>query len=129
TWRRPHGSRSARGGGDPVAEPAGARDAILGRVRAALADHPRPPAVTRDYIREPESDLDVVELFAERAGDYQATVEILAQPEVAAAIGRSPPPRGGGRGGVPPGVSARRRAGAGAGAAPARRRVGEGPPP
>ena len=90
-----------------MAEPAGARDAILARVRAALADHPRPPAVTRDYIREPESDLDVVELFAERAGDYQATVEVLAQPEVAAAIGRSLRSRGARRVVVPPGFPER----------------------
>ena len=86
-----------------MAEPDGARDAILARVRAALADRPRPPTVARDYIREPDSDVDVVDLFAERAGDYRATVEVLAQPEVAAAIGRTLRSRGARRVVVPPG--------------------------
>jgi L-lactate dehydrogenase complex protein LldG len=51
-----------------------ARDDILGRVRAALADAPEAPtaAVPR---RTPDPSADVVGLFCERVADYRAVVE------------------------------------------------------
>jgi L-lactate dehydrogenase complex protein LldG len=49
-----------------------ARDEILDRVRAALADAPAPPAVPRDY-RQP-SEGSALELFVERVEDYRAVV-------------------------------------------------------
>ncbi len=52
-----------------------ARDAVLGRVRAALADRPEPPTVPRDYRREDDVE-DPVALFAERVRDYAATVVV-----------------------------------------------------
>ncbi|WP_055585943.1 LutC/YkgG family protein [Streptacidiphilus griseoplanus] len=55
-----------------------ARDIVLGRIRAALADVPddESPAdvpVPRDYLRS-HAGPDVVALFAERVADYQARV-------------------------------------------------------
>ena len=51
-----------------------ARDEILGRVRAALADAPEVPvaAVPR---RTPDPSADLVALFCERVADYRAVVE------------------------------------------------------
>lgn len=49
-----------------------ARDEVLRRVRAALADRPAPAPVVREY-RGPLGAGDV-ELFAERVSDYRATV-------------------------------------------------------
>ena len=129
-WRR------ERGGGDagpnvgserapkqpaPQAAPAengDARTAILGRIQAALGDHPPAVEVPRDYRRRSErSRAEVVDLFAERVGEYRAEVhraerdelfDVLAAPVPRA--GRAPP--GGGRRparGLPRG---RRRAGA-----------------
>jgi L-lactate dehydrogenase complex protein LldG len=51
-----------------------ARDEILGRVRAALADGPEVPAAAVPR-RTPDPDADVVGLFCERVADYQAVVE------------------------------------------------------
>jgi L-lactate dehydrogenase complex protein LldG len=58
--------------------PATARQEILGRIRAALADRPHPAAAVRDYRRAGRPGTDVVELFAERAADYKAAVERVA---------------------------------------------------
>jgi L-lactate dehydrogenase complex protein LldG len=63
-----------------------ARSAILGRVRSALGDHPKPPEVARTYRRDAEPGTDVVALFAERAADYRATVEIVEANGLPAAI-------------------------------------------
>ena len=58
-----------------------ARDEILGRVRAALADAPPPPAVPREYAVEGSVD-GLLDLFAERVADYQATVVRCTDDEV-----------------------------------------------
>jgi iron-sulfur cluster protein len=60
----------------PATAPGGdARDATLTRIRAALADRPDPVEVPRAYRRRSERPReDVVALFAERAGEYRATV-------------------------------------------------------
>ncbi|MGH3879455.1 MAG: LutC/YkgG family protein [Actinophytocola sp.] len=52
---------------------ADSREVVLGRIRQALSDRPRPPAVQRDYARTRDVG-DVVELFARRVADYRAVV-------------------------------------------------------
>jgi L-lactate dehydrogenase complex protein LldG len=52
---------------------ADSREVVLGRIRAALADRPRPPRVRRDYDRARDVG-DRVALFAERVADYRAVV-------------------------------------------------------
>src|SRR4051794_16982781 len=72
-----------------------ARTEIIARIRAALADRPVSPVVDRSYRRSGIGDAgcgdpgcgDVVALFAERVADYRATVEMVAAPDLAAAIG------------------------------------------
>jgi len=58
-----------------------ARDDVLQRVRAALADAPAAPAVPRAY-RSVGSEVDVLDLFAERVADYRAVVERCTKLEV-----------------------------------------------
>ncbi len=79
------------------------RDEVLGRIRAALADRPAPPAVPRDYVRSLPG-TDVVELFAERAADYRATVRRVAEADLAGAIAEALRERGAHRIVVPPGL-------------------------
>lgn len=51
-----------------------ARDEVLGRIRAALADRPVPPPVVRDYRgADPGAQADVG-LFVQRVSDYRADV-------------------------------------------------------
>lgn len=59
------------------------RDAVLGRVRAALAGTPEPAAVIRNYRRGTGDTLDV---FLDRLRDYDATVVRSAAGGVAAAV-------------------------------------------
>ena len=71
----------------------GSRDQILGRIRSALGEAPRPDvdqayrALPRNYLRA-HHEHDIVALFAERAADYRAVVERLPAPEVPAAVTR-----------------------------------------
>lgn len=51
-----------------------AREAILERVRGALAAAPSPPTIPRDYVESGGSRPDVVDAFADRVRDYRATV-------------------------------------------------------
>ena len=61
-----------------------ARDAVLGRIRGALADRPVAPPIPRDYdTTRPVAD--VLELAAERIADYRATVHRVS-PEVLPAL-------------------------------------------
>ena len=65
-----------------------ARDEILGRVRAALADvsgTPDDEAVPRDYRRSHHAE-DLPGLFAERVADYRAAVHRVPADGLAAAI-------------------------------------------
>ena len=62
-----------------------ARDEILGRVRAALADAPERPAASVPR-RTPDADADVVSLFCERVADYRAVVERCSRDELPARL-------------------------------------------
>ena len=72
------------------------RDEVLGRIRAALGDAPRPDVdrayqqLPRPYLRAHHDPArhDIVALFAERAADYRAVVERLPAAEVPAAVAR-----------------------------------------
>jgi L-lactate dehydrogenase complex protein LldG len=68
-----------------------AREAILGRVRAALRDAPTTDApLTRAYRHSGSlSDEALVELFCERAGDYCALVRRVGASEVRSAAERA----------------------------------------
>jgi L-lactate dehydrogenase complex protein LldG len=60
-----------------------ARDIILGAIRTALADRPAAVEVPREYRRTSERSRDeIVALFAERVGEYRATVRIVAAGEL-----------------------------------------------
>jgi L-lactate dehydrogenase complex protein LldG len=61
-----------------------ARDEILGRIRTALADRPRPAPVPRDY-RGAAGGRGDADHFAERVGDYRATVH-RCEADVAGAL-------------------------------------------
>jgi len=50
------------------------KDEILARINEALVDRPRPAPPPRDYHRALDPGTDVVELFAQRAADYRATI-------------------------------------------------------
>lgn len=58
-----------------------ARETVLGRVRAALADRPAIPSDTAVADSPPESSTrDLVELFRERLVDYGTTVVVTTDP-------------------------------------------------
>jgi L-lactate utilization protein LutC len=66
-----------------------ARDAILGRLRAALGESPPAVLVARDYRRDTgpsDAGDNPVELFAERVGDYRAVVEVVDATALPAAL-------------------------------------------
>jgi L-lactate dehydrogenase complex protein LldG len=79
------------------------RDDFLQRVREALGDRPAPAAVPRDYHRSLDG-VDVVELFAERAADYRATVSRVGADGLPDAIAEALRERGARRLVVPPGL-------------------------
>jgi L-lactate dehydrogenase complex protein LldG len=78
-----------------------AKDDILARIRDALIDRPRPAPAPRDYHRELDPGTDVVELFAERAADYRATIHRTGTTGLPAAIAVAAAGR---RLAVPPGI-------------------------
>jgi iron-sulfur cluster protein len=52
----------------------GPRDVVLARIRAAIADAPTPPAITRAYRRDPIRSRDeTISVFIDRVNDYRAT--------------------------------------------------------
>ena len=66
-----------------------AREAVLGRIRAALAAAPAAPSpVPRDYEVALAHDVDLVGLFAERVADYRATIHRSDAAGLPAAIAR-----------------------------------------
>jgi L-lactate dehydrogenase complex protein LldG len=70
--------------GAPV--PSDAREAVLSRIRAALADGPPPVPIPRDYEHALAAGTDIAELFVERVSDYRATVHRTTAAEVPAVI-------------------------------------------
>lgn len=61
------------------------REAILARVRSALADRPPAPVVPRDYCLQGTRDATaVLDLFVDRVRDYEATVVVTSDARVAA---------------------------------------------
>jgi L-lactate dehydrogenase complex protein LldG len=61
-----------------------AREVVLGRIRAALADRPQPSAAVPPAASP--APADPVALFAERAGEYRAAVRRVDQAGVAALV-------------------------------------------
>ncbi len=82
----------------------GSREAILGRIRDALADRPAAIAIPRDYERALSPETDIAELFAERVSDYRATVHRTTAERLPATIGSVLSARGATRVAVPAGV-------------------------
>ncbi|AQT79541.1 lactate utilization protein C [Mycolicibacterium litorale] len=67
-----------------------ARQEILGRVRAALADRPDVPGPAWTYgAAVPTGGQDVVQRFVERAADYRATVVRVAADAVGSAVAKA----------------------------------------
>ena len=81
-----------------------ARDAVLARIREALADGPPAIAVPRDYERALPSEADDHELFAERVSDYRATVHRTTAAGLPDTIATVLVARGAARIVVPPGL-------------------------
>ena len=80
-----------------------ARDVVLGRIRAALADGPGPVAVPRDYRHG--GDLDrpaLLDLLVDRLVDYKATVRRCPAADLPAVLTPALAARGAARVGVPP---------------------------
>jgi len=86
------------------------REQMLARIRAATADLAAGPEVPRDYRPAGSGpvpgDEALVRRFAERAGDYQATVRRCSAAEAAQVIADTAAGRGAARIGVPPGFPA-----------------------
>ena len=80
-----------------------AKDEILRRIGAALADRPAPGPVPRDY-RQSGSGGDVVALFIETAAEYKATVQRVAPAGLPGAVAAALTERGARRLAVPPGL-------------------------
>jgi L-lactate dehydrogenase complex protein LldG len=81
------------------------REAVLGRVRSALAGAPSVPSAPRLYRRQGTLDREGrVALFCERAGDYRAEVRRVPSSTLAGAVGQALASRGAQRVGVPPGL-------------------------
>ena len=80
-----------------------ARDEILRRAGAALADQPQPGSTPRDY-RRTGLPGDVIELFCERAAEYEARVRRITPHELPAAIADALRQRDARRIALPPGL-------------------------
>jgi L-lactate dehydrogenase complex protein LldG len=83
-----------------------AKEEILRRIGAALADRPAPAPVERDYRRAARPGTDVVGLFAENAADYKATVRRVTEAELPGAVAAAVRERGARRIAVPAGLPA-----------------------
>jgi len=97
-WRSTRGRSAAR----PDPHDHDARAVVLDRIRSALADRPPPVKVPRDYRRRSERSREkVVALFAERVGEYRASVRRAAGAEVPSLLSELCRDRGVRRLGVP----------------------------
>ena len=82
----------------------GARDVVLGRIRASLADRPSVVTIPRDYERSLPTATDIVGLFVDRVTDYRATVHRTPTADLAATIDRVVRERGATRLAIPRGI-------------------------
>ena len=82
------------------------RDAVLGRIRAALGDAPAIRAIPRNYQQALDPSVDIVELFVERVEDYRATVHRTTESNLASAVAEVLAARAAQRIAVPAGVPA-----------------------
>jgi L-lactate dehydrogenase complex protein LldG len=83
---------------------ASAREAVLGRIRAALADRPPAVDIPREYDRALPLGTDIAELFVERVSDYRATVHRTTAAGLPATIAGVLAARGATRLAVPAGI-------------------------
>jgi L-lactate dehydrogenase complex protein LldG len=67
-------------------DPTGAREAVLDRIRAALADRPAAVPIPRDYEKSLPGSVDLAARFVERVDDYRATVQRATQEELPGVI-------------------------------------------
>jgi len=82
-----------------------AREAVLGRIRAALVDVGDEEApVPRDYARSRTQPEGAVTRFCARVADYRATVERVGQAGIGAAVAAALDAHGALRVAVPPGL-------------------------
>jgi L-lactate dehydrogenase complex protein LldG len=95
-----------------------ARAAILARIRDAYPDPPAKVEVPRDYARALDSGVEVIELFAERVADYQATVHRVAVGDLPRTVAEALARRGARRLVVPAGLPGAWLAAAGDGLEP-----------
>jgi L-lactate dehydrogenase complex protein LldF len=99
------GASEAARGGEPAGESGDARSTILHRIRQALADGQPAPEVQRDYRhRDSRERAEIVATFAERAGEYRATVTRTAARDLPATLAGLCRRRGAQRVAVPPGL-------------------------
>jgi L-lactate dehydrogenase complex protein LldF len=69
--------------------PGDAKTIVLERVRGALGEGPKPAAVRREYrLRTQRGRKEIVDLFAERVGEYRAGVHRSAAGEIAEVLAR-----------------------------------------
>ncbi|MFI6080051.1 lactate utilization protein C [Streptomyces sp. NPDC051217] len=68
------GSGPGSGSGPGPGPGSGSRERVLARVRAAVADAPDAPEVTRGYLDTHTPDAGMVDLLAENLADYRAVV-------------------------------------------------------
>jgi L-lactate dehydrogenase complex protein LldF len=99
--------RSITSRGAPAEEAGGARDTILGAIRSALADAPPSPEVPRAYRRRSgRPRAEIVATFAERVGEYKATVRVAGDETLGEALSELCEGRGAKRLAVPPDLPA-----------------------
>jgi len=94
------GGREGAAGGRSGA----AREAVLERIREALADRPPASAIPRDYELALPPGTDIVALFVERVGDYRASVHRTSTADLPATIAAVLNARGATRVAVPAGI-------------------------
>ncbi len=90
--------------GSAARESSDARESVLGRIRAALADQPPAVPIPRDYEPALPPGTEITELFVERASDYRATVHRTTAAGLSATIAALLSARGATRLATPVGI-------------------------
>ena len=80
------------------------REAILARIRSAIADAPEPPPIVRDYLlaHVPDDPATLVDLLAQNLADYRAHVHRSTELELPVVLARLLADRGSRSVAVPP---------------------------